>query len=204
VCLSLARAGQIREGSAIQQPSEVTRLLRAWREGDDRAQEKLFTLVYAELRRLARGQLQHERKDHTLQPTALAHEAYLRLVDQDGSSWENRAQFIALAATAMRRILINYAKRRHAEKRGGRRRRVTLFEAASAFEERAEDLLALDESLRRLALFDPEKARIVELRFFGGLSVEETAELVGVSPRTVERGWRLAKAWLRKEMGAAT
>ncbi len=182
-------------------PTEVTRLLAQYRDGDPDVLSRLLPLVYEDLRELAGRQLRRERADHTLQPTALVHEAYLRLVDQEARSFENRAHFLALAATAMRRILVNHAVARRAEKRGGGAEKVTLFEAASVFEERAEDLVALDEALNRFAAIDPEKCRIVELRFFAGLTAEETAECLSTSLRTVERGWRFAKAWLRKEIG---
>ncbi len=181
--------------------TEVTRLLAQCRAGDREVLSRLLPLVYEDLRELADRQLRRERQDHTLQATALVHEAYLRLVDQDAQNYENRAHFLALAATAMRRILVNHAIARRAEKRGGGAERVTLFEAASVFEERAEDLVALDEALDRLAAVDPQNSRIVELRFFAGLSADETAECLSLSLRTVERGWRFAKAWLRKEIG---
>ncbi len=181
----------------------ITDLLSQSRAGDARALEELLPLMYDQLRALAEAHLRRERADHTLQPTALVHEAYLKLAGQDQHDFANRGHFMALAATAMRRILINHAHARNAQKRGGALERRTLFEAASVFEERAEDLLALDEALERLALQDPDKARIVELRFFGGLSTEEAAEVLGVSARTVERGWRFARAWLAKEIGSA-
>ena len=180
----------------------VTRLLVQHRGGDESALDELLPLVYADLRAIAERSLRRERRDHTLQPTALVHEAYLRLVDQADQDWQNRAHFLAIAATAMRRVLVHHAEKRGAEKRGGGAGRVTLFEGASVFEERAEDLLVLDEALDRLGAFDAEKCRIVELRFFAGLSEAEAADVLGVSTRTVERGWRLAKAWLRKEIAA--
>jgi RNA polymerase sigma factor (TIGR02999 family) len=182
-------------------PTEVTRLLAQCRDGDREVLSRLLPLVYADLRELAGRHLRRERPDHTLQPTALVHEAYLRLVDQDERTFENRAHFLAIAATAMRRILVNHAVARRAEKRGGGAEKVTLFEAASVFEERAEDLVALDEALDRFAAIDPAKCRIVELRFFAGLSADETAACLSMPLRSVERGWRFAKAWLRKEIG---
>ena len=182
--------------------SEITRLLEECRAGDQSALEALFPLVYDELRAVAQRHLRRERRDHTLQATSLVHEAYLRLIDQDKQQWQNRSHFLSLAATAMRRILINHAHQSRAQKRGGNHQRVTLFEAVSVFEEQATDLLGLDEALDRLATFDPLKSRVVELRFFGGLTVEETARILELSTRTVERNWRLARAWLRKEVGA--
>ncbi len=179
---------------------DVTQLLREYRGGDERALGRLLPIVYAELRGLAQRELGRERAGHTLQPTALVHEAYLRLVKRSDPDWKDRRHFFAVAATAMRRVLVNHAVARRAEKRGGGNERVTLFEAASVFEERAEDLLALDEALRRLSEMDPDKGRIVELRFFAGLDVAETAAAMQVSASTVERGWRFAKAWLRKEI----
>ncbi len=181
----------------------VTRLLRQSRDGDSQALDELLPLVYDELRSLAEAHLSRERRDHTLQATALVHEVYLKLAGQEQQDFANCGHFLSLAATVMRRILINHAHSRRAAKRGGGMGRCTLFEAASVFEERAEDLLALDEALGRLAQFDPEKARIVELRFFGGLSTEEASGALGVSTRTVERGWRIARAWLAKEIGAS-
>ncbi|MEQ8763490.1 MAG: sigma-70 family RNA polymerase sigma factor [Planctomycetota bacterium] len=180
--------------------TSVTQLLEKCRGGDEAALEQVLPYVYEELRNRAEGYLGSERKDHTLQPTALVHEAYLRLVRQDQQHWENRKHFLALAAISMRRILINHAEKRAALKRGGKRRRVTLFEAESPFDEQADDLLALDEALKRFEEVDPDKARIVEMRFFAGLTNEEIARSLDVSTRTVERGWRLARAWLRKEI----
>lgn len=184
--------------------NDVTQLLSEYRAGDEDAIAQLLPLVYDELRARANAYLRAERRDHTLQPTALVHEAYLRLVRQDQQSWENRRHFLALSAIAMRRILIHHAEKHSALKRGGGRRRVTLFEAESPFEEQADDLLALDEALRRLSAVDPQKARIVELRFFAGLTTEEIAATLDVSTRTVERAWRFARAWLRKEIEGGT
>ena len=170
--------------------------------GDRDAAASLFAIVYDELRRLAASALRRERPDHTLQPTALVHEAYLRLADEPDARWENRAHFLAVAAQAMRRILVDHARGRNAQKRGsGEVLRpldgidVEAFSAGPAI-----DLLALDEALARLALLDARQARVVELRFFGGLTVEETAAVTGLSDRTVKREWQMARAWLRREM----
>lgn len=188
-------------------PSDVTVLLTAACEGDSSAAGELLPLVYDELRAMAARHLRAERSGHTLQPTALVHEAYLKLVDQSRVQWRGRAHFMAVAATAMRRILVNHAKARGRLKRGGPpagRERVALDDAVDSFEHRAVDLEALDEALERLATMDAVQARIVELRFFGGLSVEETAETLGISTRTVHREWDLAKAWLRGEVSKGT
>lgn len=181
----------------------VTELLIRGSEGERAALDELFPLVYDELRRLAGSYLNRERADHTLQPTALVHEAYLRLVDQRSVDWRNRAQFFGVAAEMMRRILVNYAQGRHAAKRGGHAPRLSLDEAIGFFEERDLSLVALDEALTGLAAIDPRQGRIVELRFFGGLSIEETAEVLEVSPATVKRDWSVAKAWLFREMRGA-
>lgn len=179
---------------------EVTQVLVDWNRGDQNAPERLMPLVYDELRRLARQYLQRERSDHTLQATGLVHEAYLRLVDQSGMSWQNRAHFFAVAAKVMRRILVDYARSHRAEKRGGDREKLAFDEALAPSGERAVDLIALDEALRDLETFDVRQSRIVELRFFGGLTNEEIGELLEISPRTIKREWRLAKAWLRREI----
>ena len=175
---------------------EVTRLLIQLTDGDHAALDELLSLVYAELRRLAASYLRRERQGHTLQPTALVHEAYLRLIDQTQVRWQNRAHFFGVAAQMMRRILVDHARSSQAEKRGGEFQKFSLDENIDVSGERASDLVALDEALERLAQLDPQKARVVELRFFGGLSVEETAEVLGVSAPTVKRQWRMAKAWL--------
>jgi RNA polymerase sigma factor (TIGR02999 family) len=177
-------------------PREITQLLLEWRQGDTRALDKLMPLVYDELRRLARLYMAGERPDHTLQTTALINEAYLRLADHKEMAWQNRAHFFAVAAQAMRRILVDHARTRDAAKRGGGAPKASLEEAALLAEEQAVELLALDDALGDLARVDPRKSRVVELRYFGGLSVEETAEVLGVSPVTVMREWRAAKAWL--------
>ena len=178
----------------------MTRLLAAWSDGDRSALDKLAPLVYEELRRLAHVHMRRERADHTLQTTALVNEAYLRLVDQRGVRWQNRAHFFAIAAQMMRRILIDHARKRAYAKRGGGAPMLPLEETAVLTDERAAELVALDEALGSLAQVDERKGRIVELRFFGGLSVEEVAEVVGVSPDTVTREWRRAKAWLIREL----
>jgi len=179
---------------------DITQLLAEYREGDRDAIDRLMPLVYAELRRIAARSLRAERKEHTLQPTALVNEAYLRLVDQQNPVWQNRAHFLGCAARLMRNILVDHARAHRADKRGGGQVRVTLGEELLRIEEREVDLLALDAALDRLAEQDEQKSRIVELRYFGGLSTEETAEVLGVSDRTVKRAWALARAWLRREL----
>jgi RNA polymerase sigma factor (TIGR02999 family) len=178
----------------------VTQLLLAWNKGDEAALEQLLPLVYQELHRLAGRHLGRERGGHTLQTTALVHEAYLRLVDQKQVQWQNRAHFFAVAAQMMRRILVDYARARRFAKRGGGAQQVSLDEALVVSDERAADVVALDEALNALAEFDERKSKMVELRFFGGLSIEETAEVLNVSPGTVMRDWTLAKAWLQREI----
>ena len=178
----------------------VTELLGEWSNGDDGALGKLFPLLHPELHRLAHHYMSRERTGHTLQTTALVNEAYLRLVDQKQSHWRNRAQFVGVAAQLMRRILIDHARSRAYAKRGGGVRPVELDEAAVLSPTQAEAVLAVDEALQRLATFDPRKARIVELRYFGGLTVEETAEVLKISPITVMRDWSFAKAWLHREL----
>ena len=180
--------------------SEVTQLLRAWSEGDQEALDKLVPLVQAELRRLARRYMSQERPDHTLQATALINEVYLRLIDWRNVRWQDRAHFFGVSAQLMRRVLVDHARRHHYRKRGGDAVKVDLEEAAIVAPERDADFVAIDEALTRLAALDPRKSQIVELRFFGGLSVEETAEVVKVSPRTVKREWSLARAWLYSEL----
>lgn len=176
----------------------VTQLLAAWGDGDQAALDQLVPMVYEELRRLARSYMRRERQNHTLQTTALVNEAYLRLVDQKHMRWQNRAHFFAISAQLMRRILVDYARRRGYQKRGGGALQVTLAGAESLTDERTPDLVALDEALSSLAEIDPRRSQVVELRFFGGLSIEETAEVLKLSPTTVERDWTIAKAWLRK------
>ena len=176
---------------------QITALLDEWGRGETAALERLIPLVYPELRRVAVRQLRRERADHTLQPTALVHEAYLKLVGQRRVVWQNRVQFYAIAARQMRRILVDYARAVAADKRGGvGARRISIDAAEEIPVARTPDVVGLDDALERLAAIDADQARIVELRFFGGLSVEETAHVVGRSPRTVKREWRLARAWL--------
>jgi RNA polymerase sigma-70 factor (ECF subfamily) len=179
---------------------DLTELLQDWSEGDVAAAERLMPLVYDELRRLARDHLRRERSDHTLQPTALVNEAYLRLVDQSGVSWQNRHHFFGIAARMMRRILVDHARSYAAEKRGGPQRKVSLDDANVPTGERAAELIALDDALSTLTEVFPRKCRVVELRFFGGLSVEETATVLGVSDKTVMREWQSAKLWLYREL----
>jgi RNA polymerase sigma factor (TIGR02999 family) len=178
----------------------VTELLLAWSGGDREALDRLVPLVYSELRRRAGAQLARERGSHTLQPTALVHEAFLKLVDQRRARWDSRAQFFAVAAQVMRRILVDHARARSAEKRGGDTLRVSLEEAGDAPISPEADLLPLNEALERLAVQDERQARVVELRFFGGLSVEEVAAVLEVSEITVKRDWAMAKAWLYREL----
>lgn len=180
---------------------DITTLLVRWSNGDAEALERLMPMIYAECRRVAGQQLRRERRDHTLDPTALVHELYLRLVDQRRATWANRAQFFGICAQLMRRILVDHARARLAEKRGGAVTFVSLATVADTpSDSEVADVLAIDEALERLAASDREQVRIVELRFFAGLTVEETAQVVGRSPRTVKREWRLAKAWLYREL----
>jgi RNA polymerase sigma-70 factor (ECF subfamily) len=190
------------ERAAMAAPSrrEITQWLASCKGGDSEALERLLPFVYDELHRQAVRFFRRERAGHTLQPTALVNEVYLRLVNQDEVNWQNRAQFFALAAHMMRRILVSHARSRRAAKRGGSDQRITLDEGVAVAPERDLNLLALDEALKRLEAIDSEKSRMVELRFFSGLSVEETAEVMGVSPRTIDRKWRTAKAWLHREI----
>lgn len=182
--------------------TDITGLLGLWSKGDPAALERVTPLIYAECRRIAERQLRREHPEHTLDPTELVHELYLRLVDQRRATWENRAQFFAVAAQLMRRILVDYARARHAAKRGGAGAVFVSLEAAAATPEdpRIADVLAIDDALDRLAAHDPEQVRIIELRFFAGLTVDETAHVVGRSPRTIKREWSLAKAWLYREL----
>ena len=183
---------------------EVSRLLRAWSEGDRAALDRLTSLVYDELRRLARRYMRGERPGHSLQTTALVNEAYMRLVDYKRMQWQNRAHFFAVSSQLMRRILVDHA-RRHNRKRGGGVQHVSLEETAMVGDDEAADLVALDDAMDALARIDHRKVQVVEMRFFGGLSVEETAEVLKVSPVTVMRDWSIAKAWLYRELtGEAT
>lgn len=181
-------------------PREVTQLLIDWSSGDQAAFDKLVPLVYEELRRLAHHYMSRENAGHTLQTTALVNEAYLRLVDQNRVRWQNRAHFFGIAAQMMRRILVDYARKRRYAKRGGEQLKVSLAEAGGLSDERAADIAALDEALKSLAEIDPQQSRVVELRFFGGLTIEETAEVLGLSRDMVNREWATAKAWLYQEM----
>lgn len=183
-------------------PEEVTQLLLAWSDGDQAALEKLVPLVYEELHRLAHRYISRERSGYTLQTTALAHEAYLRLVDVKGVRWQNRAHFFAVAAQSMRRILVDLARARHNVKRGGGAQQVSLDEVLVASPERGANLLALDEALSRLAALNPRQSQVVELRYFGGLTEEEVAEVLKVSPRTVRSDWSLARVWLYRELSS--
>ena len=178
----------------------VTDLLVHWSEGDQEALNKLIPLVYDELHKLASRYLRRERRDHTLQTTALVHEAYLKLVNQRDANFENRLHFFAVAAQIMRRILVDYARRHHASKRGGDLYKLSLDEALVTSEEKGADLLALDEALERLAAIDPRQSRVVELRIFAGLTLEETAQALNISPSTVRREWSMAKAWLHRQI----
>ena len=180
---------------------DVTGWLLRWSQGDSEALERLLPLIYEECRRVAARQLRCERQEHTLSPTALVHEFYLRLIDQDRVTWKNRAQFFGVAARLMRRILVDHARASKAKKRGGSQVLVSLAPGVDAPEEpRATDVLAIDEALRRLGQLDPDQERIVELRFFAGLTVEEIAHTLERSPRTIKREWQLARAWLFREM----
>ena len=178
----------------------VTRLLSEWGDGNQQALEALVPLIYKELRNLAHNFLYRERPGHTLQTTALVHEAYLKLIDQNDARWQNRAHFFAIAAQAMRRILIDSARKHAAAKRGGPQAELSLDEVADIALEPDINLLKLDEALNELAKIDPRQSRIVELRYFGGLTIEETAEVISVSPATVKREWMMARAWLHQEI----
>ncbi len=179
---------------------EITRLLKAWGQGDQAALDRLTPAVYDELRRMARRYMRRERDGHTLQTTALVNEAYLRLVDVHNVSWQDRAHFFAVSAQMMRRILVDAARARASERRGGGAVRAELEEIPDLSSGRDREIVAIDDALKELAEMDPRKARVVELRFFGGLSVEESAEVLKVSPQTVLRDWKLAKAWLMREL----
>jgi RNA polymerase sigma factor (TIGR02999 family) len=185
----------------MQSPEGITQLLIDWGKGDQAALERLMPLVYSELRRLASNYLRRERAEHTLQPTALVNEAYLKLVDQRNARWQNRAHFFGIAAQLMRRILVDHARQRQAVKRGGLdQQRLSITSAEAVVKQPEIDLLALNEALDELAQMDAQQSRIVELKFFGGLSIEETSEVLGISHATVERDWKLARAWLRRRL----
>ena len=181
---------------------DVTRLLSAWTEGDEHALDALMPLVYNELRRIARHQWSSQPQGHTLQPTALIHEAFLKLVGRGDKPFQNRTHFFALASTAMRQVLVNHAEASLAGKRGGGQAKVSIEEVDPAVHREAKDVLDLHAALTALHMIDPRKSRVVELRYFGGLSIEETAEALSVSPVTVKRDWQTARAWLARELGA--
>jgi RNA polymerase sigma factor (TIGR02999 family) len=178
----------------------ITELLKGWRGGDAAALEKLMPLVYDDLRRIAARQMRWERPDHTLQPTALVHEVFLKLVDQNRIQWQNRAQFFGIASQLIRRILVDYLRAQHAENRGGAAVTIALDDAVAEAGRPDVDLIRLDEALKSLAINDEQQSQVVVIRFFGGLSIEETAEVLGVSASTVKRDWLAAKAWLYREM----
>ena len=183
-------------------PTDITELLIAWTNGNQAARDRLMGVVYDELHRLAHRYMRRESPGHTLQTSALLNEAFVRLVDQKNVQWQNRAHFFAIAAQMMRRILVDYARSRNYAKRGGGARAMSLDEALIVSDARNEEVVNVHEALERLTEFDSRKGQIVELRFFGGLSIEETAEVLGVSPGTVMRDWTLAKAWLRRDMSS--
>ncbi|MEP7148480.1 MAG: sigma-70 family RNA polymerase sigma factor [Acidobacteriota bacterium] len=185
-------------------PREITNLLLRWSEGDSAALDQLIPLVYPELRRMARRYMGRENPEHTLQTSALINEAYLRLVDQQSVEWKDRAHFFAVSAQVMRHILIDHARRHHSGKRGAGATHIALDDGEVMIQERAAEFVALDGALDRLAEVDPRKSRIVELRFFGGLTVEEAAEVMKLSPITIKREWRSARAWLYREIGGDT
>ena len=187
--------------AAMAPRDDVTMLLASWRAGDERAMQRLTPLLYDELRRIAHGKLRYERGDHTLNTTALVHEAYLGLVDQTQATWQSRAHFLAAAAQTMRHVLLHYAEKRRALKRGGGLQPLALDEVPEAFTDaRADEMIALDEALNRLASFDPEGAQIVEYRYFAGLTQDEVAEVLGISERTVRRHWVRAKTWIKRDL----
>lgn len=188
---------------AVPDNNDITQILCEWSDGSREALDKLMPIVYDELRRQASRYLRGERQDHTLQTTALVNEAYLRLIDTSRMNWQNRAHFFAVSANMMRRILVDFARSRNYQKRGGGAIKVSMTQAENISNEKGEDLVALDRALDALAAFDERKAKVVEMRFFGGLTVEETAEVLKVSKETVLRDWRLAKVWLLKEMSSA-
>jgi RNA polymerase sigma-70 factor (ECF subfamily) len=185
----------------MKSPEGITQLLIDWGKGDQAALERLMPLVYSELRRLASNYLRRERVEHTLQPTALVNEAYLKLVDQRDAKWQNRAHFFGISAQLMRRILVDHARQHQALKRGGSgQQRISITSAEKVAKQSEVDLLALNEALDELGKMDAQQSRIVELKFFGGLSIEEIAEVLGIGHATVERDWKLARAWLRRQL----
>ena len=189
---------------AHESPSQVTKLLQGWRAGERSAPDELLPLVYDELRRLAHHYLKNERPHHTLQSTALVNEAYLRLVEQDLPKWESRAHFFAIAAQLMRQILVDYARRHRASKRGSGACMLELDDAAGLPQRKSVDVIALDDALNTLSEIDPRQSRVVELRFFAGLSVEETSEVMGIATATVQRDWTAARAWLHREISRSS
>lgn len=188
--------------NASHSPEGMTRLLLDWSAGDQAALNELIPLVEQELHRIAHQYMNRESPGHTLQTTALVNEAYLRLIDQNNVRWQNRAHFFAIAAQTMRRILIDHARKSARAKRGGKAIKISLDEVAMVSNERASELVALDEALERLSMIDPRRGRVVELRFYGGLSNEEVAEVLGISANTVMRDWNMARAWLARELGS--
>lgn len=192
----------MRQKGPLEQPpsGDVTRLLKAWGSGDETAFDKLVPLVYNELHVRAQRYMGHERSGHTLQTTALVNEVYLRLVDYPQRNWENRSHFLAICAQLMRRVLVDFARSRNYQKRGGGKRNLRLDEALSVCNEAPVQIIAVDDALKNLAVVDTRKSRVVELRFFGGLDVNETAEVLKISPETVMRDWKMAKAWLLTEI----
>ncbi|HMJ81772.1 MAG TPA: sigma-70 family RNA polymerase sigma factor, partial [Vicinamibacterales bacterium] len=195
--------GSKRQDRAGLPTKDITALLHAWAGGDTGARDQLMPLVYSDLRRRAAAYMRRERRNHTLEPTALVHEAYLKLVDQRRAAWQNRGQFFGVASQMMRRILVDRARARRMVKRSGRWARVTLDEGARAASPVSVDVLDLDAALTRLAAFDPRRCELAELRFFGGLSLEEAGEALGISIATAERDWQAARAWLFKELRGA-
>src|SRR5215813_2910054 len=200
MCLTITWCGQRGEAQVKSVAPDVTSLLKKLADGNDQAAGELIPIVYEELHRLAVSHLRRERRDHTLQPTALVHEAYIKLVAQRNADWQSRNHFFAVASKLMRRILVDYARRHLREKRGGGQAKVSLDEAPIVSPDRPNRMLAIDESLSRLEKLDARQARIVELRYFGGLTIEEAAQVLGVSPTTVRREWTSAKAWLYGEL----
>jgi RNA polymerase sigma-70 factor, ECF subfamily len=184
----------------MQQAGEITGIPAGWREGDHEALDRLFPLIYTELHRLARRHLGRERKDHSMQPSSLVQEAFLRLLPRADAGWRNRAHFFAVASQVMRHILVDYARERHRTKRGGAAVHIPVDAAVVLSSDQVEEIVAVDLALQRLASTDKRKAKVLEMRFFGGLSVEETAEVLGVAPNTVIRDWNFARAWLRREL----